>query len=361
MIGNNKFAVCVRCMTYNQRNYIEETLHGFCMQDTHFPFVCIIVDDASTDGEPEVIKKYLDDNFQTNDKMLSEREETNDYELTFARHKENNNCYFAVFLLKYNHWGQKDKTPYYIEWMNASKYLAICEGDDYWTDARKLENQVNFLEGHPDYALCYTKTLRNNNNKVFGTWGDNDCSFEGLLNGCIIPTLTRMERTSAYFDFLHIVKPHEHKWLMGDYANILFYSLKYKIGHLDGYSGVYRILSESTSHSADINKLIKFYDSADDVRYFFINRFVDDAGKRNRLSSMVKLNEVLYKLNQYTQRYMIKEAAALYSKESDIIPIKERVKYRLETFSEGFSPIFIFLFNIKQNFKGILKKIYISI
>ena len=53
------FKVCVRCMTYNQASYIEDALNGFCIQQTSFPFVCCILDDASTDGEPEVIKKYL--------------------------------------------------------------------------------------------------------------------------------------------------------------------------------------------------------------------------------------------------------------------------------------------------------------
>ena len=52
-------------MTYNQVNYITDTMNGFVMQETSFPFVCIIIDDASTDGEPDVIKKYLDDNFDT--------------------------------------------------------------------------------------------------------------------------------------------------------------------------------------------------------------------------------------------------------------------------------------------------------
>ena len=46
-----KFKVCVRCFTFNQAKYIEETMNGFVMQQTDFPFVCCIVDDASTDGE----------------------------------------------------------------------------------------------------------------------------------------------------------------------------------------------------------------------------------------------------------------------------------------------------------------------
>ena len=58
-----KFKVCVRCSTFNQAKYIEDTMNGFVMQQTDFPFVCCIVDDASTDGEQDVIKKYMDMHF----------------------------------------------------------------------------------------------------------------------------------------------------------------------------------------------------------------------------------------------------------------------------------------------------------
>ena len=59
------YKVFVYCNTFNQTSYIKDTMDGFCMQQTNFPFVCMIMDDASTDGEPEVIKQYLNDNFDT--------------------------------------------------------------------------------------------------------------------------------------------------------------------------------------------------------------------------------------------------------------------------------------------------------
>lgn len=55
MVENNNVQVCVECMTFNQATYIKDTLDGFCMQQTSFPYVCIVMDDASTDGEQEVI------------------------------------------------------------------------------------------------------------------------------------------------------------------------------------------------------------------------------------------------------------------------------------------------------------------
>lgn len=127
------------------------------MQQTTFPFVCAIVDDASTDGEPEVIEKYLQEHFNLHDSAVTRRDETDDYRLVFAQHKTNKNCYFVVLLLKYNHHLKKDKYPYFAEWTDASKYIALCEGDDYWTDPLKLQKQVDFLETHPDFGACCTR------------------------------------------------------------------------------------------------------------------------------------------------------------------------------------------------------------
>lgn len=149
------YMVCVSCMTYNHAPYITDALNGFCMQETTFPFVCTIVDDASTDGEQEVIKKYLQEHFDLEDKAIVRHEETDDYILTFVRHKTNKNCFFAVLYLKYNHYSiKKSKMPYVAEWRENCKYIALCEGDDYWIVADKLQRQVAFLEEQNDCYLC---------------------------------------------------------------------------------------------------------------------------------------------------------------------------------------------------------------
>lgn len=146
------FKVSVWCNTYNQTSYIKDTMDGFCMQQTNFPFVCLIMDDASTDGEPEVIKQYLNDHFD-----IEWSKETDDYHLTLARHQENKNCYFAVYLLKYNHYSiKKPRLKYYREVTDEIDYVALCEGDDYWTDAHKLQKQADALDANPQVTLVYT-------------------------------------------------------------------------------------------------------------------------------------------------------------------------------------------------------------
>ncbi len=151
-----KYMVCTRCVTYNHDCYIRETMEGFVMQRTSFPVVHVIADDASTDNTVKVIREFLDDNFDLNEESVAYEKETDFAFVIFARHKTNRNCFFVVMLLKENHYSQKKpKRPYFSEWTAQAKYHAVCEGDDYWTDPQKLQIQVDFLESHPEYSMCF--------------------------------------------------------------------------------------------------------------------------------------------------------------------------------------------------------------
>ena len=148
-----EYKVCIRCMTYNQSAFIVDAMSGFCIQQTDFPFLAIVVDDASTDGEQNVIKAYIDKHFDHSGKMGFKVWETEDALWTFAQHSENKNCHFVVVFLKMNLFGNPRKGTMIRDW-SLAKYVAICEGDDYWTDPLKLRKQVDFLESHPDFSMC---------------------------------------------------------------------------------------------------------------------------------------------------------------------------------------------------------------
>ena len=155
------FKVCCRCFTFNQAKYITEAMNGFTMQQTSFPFVCTIVDDASTDGEPEVIRKYVEENFDFSEGSVAFHKETDYAHITYAQHKTNNNCYFAVLYLKENHYSQsKSKMGYLSEWRDMCEYEALCEGDDYWIDPLKLKKQFDILELKHDIGLVITDVNR---------------------------------------------------------------------------------------------------------------------------------------------------------------------------------------------------------
>ena len=121
--------VTIRCLTYNHEPYIRQCLEGFVMQKTNFRFEAIVHDDASTDGTADIIREYAA-KYPDIIKPIYETE---------------------------NQYSKHDGSLRRI--MNAQmhgKYVALCEGDDYWVDPLKLQKQVDFLEANPEYGMCYT-------------------------------------------------------------------------------------------------------------------------------------------------------------------------------------------------------------
>lgn len=145
------YTVCIHCMTYNHKPYILDALHGFTMQQTKFPYVALVMDDASTDGEPEVLRQYIAEQCDTSS-MTTKDDEL--YELIEINAKDNPNCHFAFYFLKQNLYGTGRKKPIIDEWDVKVKYIACCEGDDYWTDPLKLQKQVDYLETHDECVMC---------------------------------------------------------------------------------------------------------------------------------------------------------------------------------------------------------------
>lgn len=202
------YKVAVECITYNHAAYIEDTLNGFCSQETNFPFVCVIIDDHSTDDEQHVIENYLNKNFEIENNLITERRETDDYSLIFSRHKYNVNCYFAALFLKYNHYQiEKSKVEYYQEWFGNSRYIAFCEGDDYWIDPKKLQKQVDILEKDEKctmaisngYGLHMSNNTKTLTNPIQGAESRYVSTSEILIekNG-IIPTASICCRSKLY-------------------------------------------------------------------------------------------------------------------------------------------------------------------
>ena len=247
------FLVRVRCDTYNHVSFIKDTLDGFSIQETNFPYICTIFDDASTDGESDVLMDYLQQHFDVEDKSIARQEETEDYVLIFAKNKKNKYCYFAVFLLKYNHYSiKKDKLPYSKEW-NNSKYTALCEGDDYWIDPYKLQKQVDFLECHPDYSLIRTNVDRfhQKEGRMEKNYFSHSRSLKDSRDFYIMNS--RWFATCTWL-FRNIIKENDVLYdsnidfFKGDVYLLLRLSLYGNVKYLDESTSVYRILEETASH-----------------------------------------------------------------------------------------------------------------
>lgn len=155
-LPNRDYKVLIRTITYNHSKYIKQSLDGFVLQRTNFPFVCVVLEDCSTDGEQDVIIDWINHNCKGIPAIFNE-----EYGAVYVvSHKDNSNCILVFYLLKENHRSQrKPKDPYAKPWFNASKYIALCEGDDYWTDPMKLQKQADFLDTHSDYSAVATQSM----------------------------------------------------------------------------------------------------------------------------------------------------------------------------------------------------------
>lgn len=174
----NEIQVSIRCFAYNHERFIRQCLDGFVMQKTDFRFEAIVHDDASTDNTAAIIREYAE-KYPDIIKPIYETE---------------------------NQYSKHDGSLTRI--MNAhtrGKYVAICEGDDYWTDPYKLQKQVDFLESHPDYVMCsHLFDVYNERNKQLQK--NDESSFTGksydldtLINGeWYFQPLTVLFRFDAY-------------------------------------------------------------------------------------------------------------------------------------------------------------------
>ena len=240
--------VSVCCITFNHARYIRACLDGFVMQKTNFSFEVLVNDDCSTDGTIDILKEYAE---KYPDIIKPIFHDENQYSKGIRR-------ILATFVYP----------------RAKGKYVALCEGDDYWTDSLKLQKEVNFLEANLDYGLVYTGARVLQENK--GVFSENlSCqqNYVSLLtNEDRIITLTTCFRKELLNNFHRDITCCS-QWLMGDLPWWLYFSFYSKIKWLPEITGVYRFLENSASHSTDINKKIKFSLSAFECRKFFDERF----------------------------------------------------------------------------------------
>lgn len=120
--------VSICCTTFNHEAFVKDTLESFVMQETNFEYEILIHDDASTDNTQEILRAY---------------------QKTYPG-------LFNLILQSENQYSKGAK-PFlkYLFPKAQGKYIAMCEGDDYWTDPLKLQKQVDFLEANPEYIVTY--------------------------------------------------------------------------------------------------------------------------------------------------------------------------------------------------------------
>lgn len=138
-ICEDKIMVSVCCITYNHQEYIAQALESFLMQDTDFRYEIIIGEDHSTDETRAIIQKYASKYIDS---------------IRVVRHSQNVGAI---------------RNQLSVLGAARGKYIAMCDGDDFWTDPLKLQKQVDFLEAHPDYVICchHTKVINDKDEVIY--------------------------------------------------------------------------------------------------------------------------------------------------------------------------------------------------
>lgn len=227
----NDILVSIVCITYNHVAFIRQCLDGFVMQKTDFRFEVLIHDDASTDGTKEIIQEYV------------------------KRYPD----IFVPFYEEKNQFGEKDYWKDILFPCIKGKYVALCEGDDYWTDVFKLQKQIDFLENHNEYSICFHSVIMHwedniHNDSVFPD--DKTISYKKVLNiedllKCnFIATCSVVYRWRFFIDSLDLIPD---KIIPGDWFLHLLHAQTGKIYFLSDCMGVYRKHSGGIWYRAEQN------------------------------------------------------------------------------------------------------------
>lgn len=261
--------VSICCFTYNMQQYLRETLEGFLMQRTTFTYEIIIHDDASTDDTRKIIEEYV----------------------SMFPH-----IFKPIFQIENQHSVSGFNFQYTTVYPKAKgKYIAFCDGDDYWIDPLKLQKQVDFLEANSDFGLVHTKTAKYNEKiEAFkGTMGFEFKDFEELVTECTIVHSSVCYLNSLMKRYIEEVRPHKKEnWTSNDFSVWLFFIQHSKIKLLEDITTVYRVRTESISHINNDFKRLKFSEGV----YSIVDYYLSTTNIRNEkkiraryYSNMIKM------------------------------------------------------------------------
>lgn len=211
--------VSICSITYNHAPYIRQCLEGMLMQQTNCEFEIIINDDCSTDGTTDIIREYA----KKYPKIIKP-----------IFHEEN----------QYQK-GVRGMFAKYVFPKAQGKYIALCEGDDYWTDPLKLQKQVDFLDTHPDYSLCFHNAMvhyedRKTAEHIFADLQTREYHRQELLESWLAPTASFVFLKDIFSSTIYQKVCASKKLVYGDLPLILSASYCGKIYGIHDTMSIYR-------------------------------------------------------------------------------------------------------------------------
>lgn len=218
--------VSICCTVYNHERYIRQCLEGFVAQESEYTYEILVHDDASTDRSAEIIREYEE---KYPEVMRPIYQVENQY-------SQNVPIYTSILFPK-----------------ARGKYLAFCEGDDYWCDPHKLQKQISFLESHPEYSASVHNvlTVDIDDNPMFRN------SFGTENHDIVVDGAMKFPQTSSYVMRNPMLDQSEEgkkvfSAMIGSDKSFMLYMLKTgKIRFFSDFMSHYRLVtSGGDSHSA---------------------------------------------------------------------------------------------------------------
>ena len=285
----NNNLVTIASTTYNMEAFIGEALDSWLTQKASFQYDILISDDGSTDGTCDVVRRYMEK-------------------------------YPNIRLISTGHIG---KMPNFIRSLKESKgkYVALCDGDDYWIDPFKLQKQFDFMESHPEFSACFTNSYVldtvTGEKKIAKTQLWDEATTEGLLKHRDNDNVQMSPgHTSTYFYRNQFLRDYP-EWMYGDVmTDFPLYMLISRYGKakfINDVTSVYRhrpegISSKNFSFEKGIRRRIFVYKNVNrDFHYRFrkiINPIIADY--------FFSLGKRLYKTGEKTKGLLSVFRAFIY-------------------------------------------------
>ncbi len=327
---NSDIKVSISCTTYNHEDYIADAIDSFLMQKTNFDFEILIHDDASTDETPNIIREYA---------------------------KKYPDIIKPIYQAENQYSKGVTRIGYRFNDLRAKgKYIALCEGDDYWKDPYKLQKQVDYMESHPECSMCFhAAEIVHADKKLTGR------KVKNYNNSCICPIEDLIIGGGAFCATASFLYPKKLIEKLPEFF-------------LEAHVGDYplQMILASKGYAYYIDEIMSAYRTG--VRGSWTNRkLLDGNVKQNMIINHKKNINILDEFNEYTNhKYSDPVNRAKLLNEFEILVLSRKIKElksskykeyygefgfidKIKLYARCYFPGFYQkLINFKRNVKGLL-------